>query len=590
MDPELVLNQLWKFTPLQTSFGIIMLALNGGRPEVMPLKDILAAFVAFREEVVRRRTVFELKESRKRAHTLAGLAVAVVNIDEVVALIRNSPDPTAAKERLLARDWPVGDMGPFIELIGDPGRGVVDGTYKLSEEQAKAILDLRLQRLTGLERAKIAEELKEVTDRIRDYLAILASRGRIQEIVRTELAKAKEDFGDPRRTEISDAQLADTDIEDLILREEMVLTITQEGYVKRVPLSTYRAQRRGGKGRTGMTTKELDVVSQVYAVDTHTPVLFFSTHGHVYKLKVYKLPLGNPSSRGRALVNVLNLDPGETVSVVLPLPEEAKWSELDIVLATASGNVRRNALTDFVEVKQSGKIAMKLDAGDKLVGAAVCTAANDALLATRLGKCIRFEVGDVRVFQSRSSTGVRGIDLAEGDEVISLTMLRHVDFTADERDAYLRYARAKRGGEEPVENGDKPADPGEGEESAGGAIQLSPERLAEMEGAEEFVLGIARDGYGKRTSAYEYRITNRGGKGIDNMVLERGKGKAKSTVVAAFPAASTNQLLLVTKSGQILRTRVEEIRIAGRATRGVVVFRVDDSDAVVSVGRLAEGD
>ncbi len=585
-DVEVALNQLFKFTPLQTSFGIIMLALNNGRPEVMPLKSMIAAFVAFREHVVTRRTAFALQQARDRAHLLAGLAIAVVNVDAVVALIRRARDPQAAKEQLMATPWDAKDVAPYIELIGEPGRRVVDGVYHLSGEQAKAILELRLQRLTGLERDKIVTELQEIVEEIKDYLAILASRGRVLDIIRGEFSTMKADFDTPRRTLIGESEI-EQDIEDLIQREDMVLTITHQGYVKRVPLSTYRAQRRGGKGRTGMTRKEEDVVSQVYAVDTHTPVLFFSSLGMVYKLKVYKLPLGNPQSRGRAFVNLLPMREGETISVVLPLLDEEKWGSLDIMLATASGGVRRNSLADFVNVKQSGKIAMKLDAGDRLVGAQVCNDKQDILLATRNGKCIRFEVGDVRVFASRTSQGVRGIDLAEGDKVISMSALRHMDFSVEERDAYLRRAAAMRHPEDAEPPGESessgdvaaPAEPGKP------LPQISDERFAELATGEEIILSLAEDGFGKRTSAYGYRVSGRGGKGIENIVLERA-GKPDSKCVAAFPVSEADQLLLVTQQGQIIRTPVHDIRIARRATRGVKVVTVEDNDRLVSVSRL----
>jgi DNA gyrase subunit A len=586
-DSDVVLNQLFKFTALQSSFGIIMLALNGGRPEVMPLKDIIAAFVAFREQVITRRTIFELRKARDRAHILAGLAIAVVNVDEIVALIRRAKDPQTAKEQLMAKAWPAKDVAPFIELIGEPGRGIVDGAYQLSEDQAKAILELRLQRLTGLERDKIVAELQEVVDQIKDLLGILASRERVLQIIRDEFKRMKDAFNTPRKTTLEEGDASIEDEESLIQHEDMVLTITHQGYVKRVPLSTYRAQRRGGKGRTGMTRKEEDVVSQVYACDTHTPVLFFSSLGMVYKLKVYKLPLGTPQSRGRAFVNILNLSEGETISVVLPLPEEEKWGKLQLMLATKSGYVRRNSLADFVNVKPSGKIAMKLDEGDKLVGAQVCDESNDVLLAARNGRCIRFEVGDVRVFASRASTGVRGMNLAEGDEVISMSMLRHAGYTTEERYAYLKRSKAERGGEEASEPVEATAGE-EGAEAAAAEVQLSDERYAEMKKNEQFILSVAEDGFGKLSSAYEYRITGRGGKGIVNLILDRARGAPASHTIASFPAAEGDQLLLVTQQGQIIRTPVDGIRIAGRSTRGVVIFRIDDGDKVVSVSRLRE--
>jgi DNA gyrase subunit A len=606
-DADVVLNQLYKYTALQTSFGVIMLALNGGRPEVMALRDVIAAFVAFREQVIVRRTIFELKKARDRAHILAGLAIAVVNVDEIVRLIRAAPDPATARERLMATPWPAADVAPYIELIAEPGHKVVDGTYRLSEEQARAILDLRLQRLTGLERDKIVSELQEVVEQIKDLLGILDSRDRVFAIIREEFARMKAQFGSPRKTTLEAGEAVVEDEEALIQREDMVLTITHQGYVKRVPLSTYRAQRRGGRGRTGMTRKEEDFISQVYACDTHTPVLFFSSLGMVYKLKVYKLPLGTPTSRGRAFVNLLHLSEGETISVVLPLPEEDTWAGLQLMLATASGGVRRNSLADFVNVKPSGKIAMKLGAGDRLVGAQVCDDTNDVLLATRRGKCIRFQASDVRVFASRTSTGVRGIDLAEGDEVISMSMLRHADYSTEERQAYLRRTRLERltaegpAAEAAAEAGtdagampetgdggepDAAAAEANGDEPEAAAIQLSDERHAEMQGGEQFVLSVAEDGFGKLSSAYEYRVTNRGGKGIENIKLDRAGGESRC--IAAFSARKEDQLLLVTEQGQIIRTKVEGIRIAGRSTRGVVIFRIDEGDKVVSVSSFGD--
>src|SRR5262249_33479768 len=442
-------------------------------------------------------------------------------------LIRRAKDPQTAKEQLMAKAWPAKDVAHYIELIGEPGRRIVDGTYNLPEEQAKAILELRLQRLTGLERDKIVEELQQVVEQIKDLLGILASRERVLEIIRGEFKRMKDEFDSPRKTTLEEGEALVEDEEALIQHEDMVLTITHQGYVKRVPLSTYRAQRRGGKGRTGMTRKEEDVVSQVYACDTHTPVLFFSSLGMVYKLKVYKLPLGTPQSRGRAFVNILNLSEGETISIVLPL---------QLMLATKSGYVRRNSLADFVNVKPSGKIAMKLDAGDRLVGAQVCDEKNDVLLAARNGKCIRFEVGDVRIFAGRTSTGVRGMNLAASDEVISMSMLRHTGYTTDERYAYLKRSKAERGGEEAAE----PVEATAGEEAAEAAteLQLADERYAEMRKNEEFILSVAEDGFGKLTSAYEYRITGRGGKGIGNIMLDRPRGAAASHCVAAFPAGA----------------------------------------------------
>ncbi len=583
---EVVLNQLYRHTPLQTSFGVNMLALDGGRPTMMNLRDIIAAFIRFREEVITRRTVFELRKARERAHVLVGLAIAVANLDEVIGLIRRARDPAAAREGLMAREWPAGDVAPLIALIeeapGEAAGAPADGGYRLSEAQARAILELRLHRLTGLEREKIAAELRSVGERIEEYLRILNSRDTLMALLRRELVDIKERFATPRRTSFAEG-LVEHDIEDLMPREDMVLTVTHTGYVKRVPLSTYRAQRRGGKGRTGMATREEDFVSQVFVVNTHTPVLFFSSRGIVYKLKVYRLPLGTPQARGKALVNLLPLAEGETITTLMPLPEdEESWGRLHVMFATASGNVRRNVLTDFVEVKSNGKIAMKLAEGDRLVGVATCSETDDILLATRLGKCIRFPAIDVRVFAGRDSTGVRGIRLARDDVVISMSVLRHVEVETEERDAYLRQAAAqRRAGDE----GPPPA-----EEGGGPASALPPARFAELAAAEEFVLTVASDGFGKRTSSYEYRITGRGGKGIDSMDLHRGKGRPAATVVAAFPVEDGDEIMLVTDGGQLIRCPVDDIRIAGRTTRGVTLFRVAEDERVVSVAHLRESD
>jgi DNA gyrase subunit A len=571
---EVVLNQVYRYSPLETTFGVNMLALHAGRPEMMNLKDVLAAFIAFREEVITRRTVFELKKARERAHTLVGLAIAVANIDAVIVLIRTAPDPSAAREALMGRDWPAADVAPLIALVDAPGNAVVDGKCRLTEEQAKAILDLRLQRLTGLEREKIAAELGELAAQIKNYLDILASRGRVRTILRDELLKVKEEFATPRKTTLEDIEV-EHDIEDLIQREDMVVTVTHGGYIKRVPLSAYRAQRRGGKGRAGMATKEEDFLSQVFVCDTHTPVLFFSSRGLVYRLKVYRLPEGAPQSRGKALVNLLPLQEGESITNVMPMPEdEATWDALDIMFATASGHVRRNRLSDFTNIHANGKIAMKLENGDRLVGTMTCTEDMDVLLAARSGKCIRFPVPQVRVFSGRTSMGVRGISLDEGDEVISLSMLRHVEVETEERDAYVRAANARRRAE------------GEAAEDEGGGngLTLDPERIAWFEEREQFILTVTENGYGKRTSAYEYRITNRGGSGIANIDTSERNGK----VVASFPVGHADQIMLVTDGGMVIRCPVDGIRIAGRRTQGVTLFQTAEGQRVVSVTRVAE--
>ncbi len=497
---EVVLNQLYRHTPLQTSFGVNMLALNGGRPLTMTLKDVIAAFVDFREDVITRRTVFELGKTRERAHVLVGLAIAVANIDEVIALIRKSPDPVVARERLMERAWPARDVEPLIALIDEPGRVVAaDGTIHLSEEQARAILELRLQRLTGLERDKIAAELEELAAKIKDYLDILGSRARRLDILRTELRAVKEQFATPRKTEIQDLEF-EQDIEDLIQREDMVVTVTHAGYIKRVPVSAYRAQRRGGRGRAGMATREEDFVSRIFVANTHTPVLFFSTSGMAYKLKVFRLPLGTPQARGKALVNLLPLEDGETVSTLMPMPEnEAKWDEMYVMFATASGDVRRNKLSDFVNVMANGKIAMKLDKGDRLIGVQTCSEEDDVLLAAGNGQAIRFPVADVRVFTGRTSTGVRGIKLEEGDHVISMSILRHVDVETAERIAYLRMSKKRRGGEEEAAS---EAVEEEAAEAAAETVTLTPERFAALEAKEEFILTVTAKGFGKRSSAY----------------------------------------------------------------------------------------
>ncbi|MFN3075312.1 MAG: DNA gyrase C-terminal beta-propeller domain-containing protein, partial [Alphaproteobacteria bacterium] len=586
---EVVLNQLYRFTPLQTSFGVNMLALRGGRPELLTLKDIIVAFVGFREEVIRRRTVFELGKARDKAHTLVGLAIAVANLDEVIRLIRAAPDPATAREQLMARDWPASDVEPLIQLIDEPGREVVEGRYRLSEAQARAILDLRLHRLTGLERDKIHQELREIGVEIEEYLHILSSRKRLYEILRAELVAIREQFATERRTALEQTEF-EPDIENLIQREDMVVTVTNTGYIKRVPLSAYRAQRRGGKGRSVMNVREADFVTGLFVASTHAPVLFFSSRGQAYKLKVYRLPLGTPQARGKAMVNLLPLEEGETITAVMPLPEdETQWAELNVMFATATGNVRRNQLSDFTNVMVNGKIAMKLDEGDSLISVLTCTDRDDVLLSTHSGKCIRFAVTDVRVFAGRTSTGVRGIRLAEGDRVISMSMLAHTEYGPEERAAYLRLSRAvvedvETGGEamDAVEGGEEEASDVEG--SGGEVARLSQERLEQMASAEEFVLTITENGYGKRTSAYEYRVTGRGGQGIVSIETSRRNG----AVVASFPIGHSDQIVMVTNAAQLIRVPVDDIRIARRNTQGVTLFRTAGDEWVVSAVRLAD--
>jgi len=576
--PDVVLNQLYRFTPLQSTFGANMVALDGGRPLVMTLKDMLVAFIAFREEVVSRRTKYLLSKARDRAHVLVGLAIAVANIDEVIRLIRAAPDPNAAREALMAREWPATTAVSLIELIDDPRHKVSSaGTARLSAEQAKAILDLRLQRLTALGREEIKEELDKLAAEIQDYLAILRSRARIQTIVKDELKAVKDEFATPRRTVIID-QEGEMEDEDLIQREDMVVTVSHLGYVKRVPLSTYRAQKRGGKGRAGMQTREEDFVARLFVANTHTPVLFFSSRGQVYKEKVWRLPAAAPQARGKALINILPLAQGENITTIMPLPEDEKtWANLDVMFATTSGTVRRNKLSDFVDVRRSGIIAMKLAEGEAIVDVQICTERDDVLLTSAGGQCIRFPVTDVRVFQGRTSMGVRGLALEEGDKVISLSILHHLDASADERAAYLKRAAAvRRGGDEDEAAIDA--------EEATHAIELGEKRYVDMSAAEQFVLTLTENGFGKRTSSYEYRTTGRGGKGIVAMAVTGRNGR----IVASFPIDENDQIMLVTDGGQLIRCPVDGIRVAGRATQGVIVFDTAEGERVVSVERLSD--
>jgi len=594
-DPDIVLNQLFRYTALQTSFGVNMLALNGGRPEQMNLREIIAAFVQFREEVITRRTTYLLNKARQRAHILVGLLVAVANIDEIIALIRAAPDPAAARAGLIGRRWPAGDIGPLVAMVGEIGGALAeDGTYQLSDEQARAILDLRLQRLTGLEREKISDELKELVAEIAGHLEILRSRVRLIEVLREELLKIKEQFANPRRTAIEDVEF-EADVEALIQREDMVITVSHGGYIKRVPLSTYRAQRRGGRGRAGMAVREEDFLNQVFVASTLDPVLFFTSLGRVYKLKVYRLPLGTPQARGRPMINLLPLAEGETISTVMPLPEDEKtWADLTVMFATAAGYVRRNGLSDFSDIRANGKIAMKFegeDADDRLINVATCTDNDDVLLASRNGKAIRFPIAEVRVFTGRSSVGVRGIRLLGDDQVISMSILRHEEVGPEIRNAYLKLANERRRqmGEEteaaeqvpePVVESD---DETEAEAEAGEAA-ISEEMFNDLAAREEFLLSLTEKGFGVRSSAYNYRITRRGGQGINNMDLTR----RSDAVIAVFPVGHNDQIMLVTDAGMVIRCPVHDIRIARRGSQGVGVFRVSNGERVVSVARLPE--
>ncbi len=582
-NADVILNQLYRYTPLQTSFGCNMVALNGGKPELMNLMDMLRAFVAFREEVISRRTKYLLRKARDRAHVLVGLAIAVANIDEVIRVIRQAPDPQSAREELMTRRWNAADVESLIRLIDDPRHRInEDGTYNLSEEQARAILELRLARLTALGRDEIDEELNQIGAEIKDYLDILSSRARIQTIVKEELAAVRDEFGTPRRTEIVDGGL-EMDDEDLIAREDMVVTVSHLGYIKRVPLTTYRAQRRGGKGRSGMTTRDEDFVTRLFVLNTHTPVLFFSSRGIVYKEKVWRLPIGTPTSRGKALINMLPLEPGERITTIMPLPEdEDSWDNLDVMFTTTRGTVRRNKLSDFVQVNRNGKIAMKLEEeGDEILSVETCTEHDDVLMTTALGQCIRFSVSDVRVFAGRNSIGVRGISLASGDRIISMTIVRHVDAEPWERAAYLKRSVSERRsatgddeeialvGEEVTEEG-----------------QLSDERYEELKALEQFVLTVSEKGFGKRSSSYDFRISGRGGKGI--RATDTSKTGEIGELVAAFPVEDGDQIMLVSDGGQLIRVPVGGIRIASRATKGVTIFSTAKDEKVVSVERISE--
>lgn len=583
-NAEVILNQLYRYTPLQTSFGANVVALNGGKPEVMTLIDMLKAFATFREDVISRRTKYLLRKARDRAHVLVGLAIAVANIDEVIKLIRHAPDPQTAREQLMERRWPAADVESLIHLIDDPRHRINDdGTYNLSEEQARAILELRLQRLTALGRDEIADELNTIGEEIRDYLDILSSRARIQQIVKDELIAVRDEFGVPRRTELADGG-ADMDDEDLIQREDMVVTVSHSGYIKRVPLSLYRAQRRGGKGRSGMSTKDEDFVTRLFVANTHTPVLFFSSRGIVYKEKVWRLPIGSPQSRGKALINMLPLQQGERITTIMPLPEdEASWGELDVMFATTRGTVRRNKLSDFVDVKRNGKIAMKLDEGDEILGVETCTENDDVLLTVASGQCIRFSVSDVRVFAGRNSVGVRGISMAEGDRAISMTIIEHVDASPAERAAYLKRAAVERrllsgnGDDEEIALTN---------EEVGEDAQIDDERYEFLKAHEQFVLTVTEFGYGKRSSSYDFRLTNRGGKGI--RATDVSKVDEIGRLVATFPVGNDDQIMLVSDGGTVIRVPVHGIRFASRATKGVTIFNTAEGEKVVSVERISE--
>ncbi|PHR24929.1 MAG: DNA gyrase subunit A [Hoeflea sp.] len=582
---DVIINQLYRYTPLQTSFGVNMVALNGGKPELMTLIDMLKAFVSFREDVITRRTKFLLRKARERAHVLVGLAIAVANIDEVISLIRNAPDPATAREQLMTRRWPAREVEPLILLIDDPRHRIneEDGTYNLSEEQARAILELRLARLTALGRDEIGDELGKIGEEIKDFLEILGSRMRVQQIVKDELIAVRDEFGVPRRTQIIEGG-ADMDDEDLIAREDMVVTVSHAGYIKRVPLATYRAQRRGGKGRSGMSTRDEDFVTRLFVANTHTPVLFFSSRGIVYKEKVWRLPIGTPTSKGKALINMLPLEKGERITSIMPLPEdEDSWANLDVMFATTRGTVRRNKLSDFVQVNRNGKIAMKLDdENDAILNVETCNEFDDVLLTTALGQCIRFRVDDVRVFAGRNSIGVRGMNLGKDDHIISMTIVHHVDAEAAERAAYLKRAAAERR----AATGEEVEDVGLVGEETEEIGEITNDRYEELKAREQFILTVSEKGYGKRSSSYEFRISGRGGKGI--RATDTSKTSEIGPLIAAFPVEHGDQIMMVSDGGQVIRVPVGGIRMASRATKGVTIFSTAKDERVVSVDRISE--
>ncbi len=578
--PDVVLNQLWRFTPMQTSFGCNMLALNGGRPEQLTLRQFLTAFIDFREEVVARRTAFELRKARERSHILCGLAVAVSNVDEVVATIRSSADPAEAREKLMTRRWPAMDIADYIRLIDDPSHKMnEDGTYNLSEIQARAILDLRLQRLTAMGVKEVTDELEQLAKAILDYLAILRSRERIMQIISDELIEVRTQFAVPRRTEIAEWS-GDMEDEDLIEREDMVVTITQSGYIKRTPLSDFRAQRRGGKGLASMATKDDDVVTQLFVANTHTQLLFFTTDGMAYKLKTWRLPQGGRTAKGKAIVNILPIPAGVSIAAIMPVDrEEEEWGDLQIVFATSAGTVRRNRLSDFTNVMRNGKIAMKLDEEGietRLINARICSDDDDVMLVTRMGRAIRFPTTDVRVFNSRASIGVRGIRLAEGDEVVSMSVIRHFEASPDERAAYLKQRRLIAGAPEEAEADE--------DETAVEPGQLSPERYAEMSAIEDLILTITASGAGKTSSSHDYPVRGRGGQGVAAM----DRAMRGGPLVACFPVDADDQIMLATSTGQSIRCPVDGISFRSRGAGGVRVFNTGTGEEVVSVARIVE--
>ena len=576
--PDVILNQLYRYTQLQTSFGANTVALDRGNPKTLNLKELLECFLDFREEVVTRRIKFLLNKARDRAHILVGLAIAVSNIDEIIKLIRSSKSPSDAKEKLMKKEWPAKDVKSLIELIDDPRHSLSKkGLCKFSDEQARAILELRLQRLTAIGKEDIENEMDELKKNIEDYLLTLKSKEKVIDIIKQELTEIKDNFSIPRRTEIVD-YIDDVQDEDLIKKEEMAVTVSHSGYIKRVPLSTYRSQNRGGKGRSGMQTKDEDFVTNIFVANTHQPILFFSSTGMVYKLKTYLLPISSPQAKGKALINLLPLSEGEVITTIMPLSEnEDDWKDLYVMFATSTGGIRRNNLSDFLRINKNGKIAMKPSEGESIISVQTCTDDNDILLATKKGQCIRFSVDKVRVFASRSSTGVRGIKLDKNDSVMAMSILNHVEGETDEFRAYLKASsimrRAKDDTEESIADEDV-------------SLELSTERYAELAAKEQVILTVASNGQGKRTSSYEYRLTNRGGKGVISMMLS----KSNSDMVSSFPIDENDEIMLIDDNGQLIRCPVSGIRIMGRNTQGVKIFNISEDSSVVSVERVVEHD
>ena len=588
---EVIINQLYSYTTLQSSFGVNMLALNHGRPELLNLLDVVKLFTNFRESVVTRRTNFLLGKARDKTHILIGLAIAVANIDEIVNLIKKSPDANAAKEQLLAKAWPAAQVEAIIKLVQDKGNIVKDGKIHFTEIQAKAILDMRLARLTGLEMEKIDGELKVLAAEIAEYLSILSDRNKLMDIVKNELKQVREEFATPRKSTIEDSEF-EVDIENLIPKEDMVVVGTMNGYIKRVPLATYKAQKRGGKGRSGIEVRDEDVTTDIFVANTHTPLLFFSSRGKAYKMKVYKLPLGNPQAKGRALVNLLPIEQDEKISTILALPEnEESWKDLSIIFSTASGDVRRNSMDQFADIRSSGKIAMKLEDKDSLIGVNLCTEKNDILLSTKDGKCIRFPVSKLRVFQSRNSTGVRGVRLDKNNKVIAMSVLNHSEADMETKDKYLKIPVETRIAIKEALIFNKNLD-----ENPSDSLLVTKKDIPQVKGSElpqkqiedlaigeEFILTLTENGFGKRTSSYEYRITNRGGVGITNIITSKRNGN----VVASFAVDDNDQVMIITNKGTLIRTAVESVRISGRNTQGVTLIKAKEGENVVSVARIA---